>query len=227
MLLAAAAAAVALGPRGQRPVNALVLGGSAFAAAFFGLGALGHPWLGGSVAVIAGTLALLFGAVTETWGTALLMAVVLGVAAGAPVAMLKHAWAPVAAVAGSIGLFVGVTRHRKLEVVLPPIFAAIFLALGLAIGWAPHRRGAVLPQLLEPLWVIGLALLLMAPLLAIAIYRERARKARLQARTQQMDDEDLKKALAERQAEHEAAAQAAMSAADAPPDPESDAGSGA
>ncbi len=188
----------------------MVLGAGAFAAAFFGLRGVGHPWLAGGAAVIAGVLGLVFGAIAQTWGTAALMAALFAAAAGAAVAMFKHAWAPVAAVTGSIGLFVGVTRQRKLEVVLPPIFGAVFAALALAIGWAPHRRGAMLPMLLEPLWVLALTAVLMAAFLALALYRERARRARLEARTREMDDEDLKAAIAERQEEYERAAQAAM-----------------
>ena len=137
--------------------------------------------------------------------------------------MLKHAWVPVAAVAGSIGLFVGITRQRRLEIVLPPIFAAIFAALALAIGWAPHRRGAVLPLLLEPLWVLALASVLMAAFLALALYRERAKQVRLEGRTPQMDDEDLKKAIADRQEEYERAAQAAAQQA---ADPQEEPGQG-
>ena len=94
-------------------------------------------------------------------------------------------------------MFVGITRQRRLEIVLPPIFGAIFAALALAIGWAPHRRGAVLPLLLEPLWVLALASVLMAAFLALALYRERAKQVRLEGRTPQMDDEDLKKAITE------------------------------
>ncbi len=223
-------AAVALGPRGQRPVNALMLGAGVFAAAFFGLRSAGHPWLAGGVGIVAGAVALVLGAVAETWGTAALMAGLFAAAAGAAVALLKHAWVPVALVAGSIGLFIGITRQRRLEVTLPPVFAAFFAALGLAIGWAPHRRGAALHWLLEVWWVLGLAVVLAVPFLALATYRERSRIARLEGRTREMDDEDLKKAIAERQEEHERVAQAALAeqaaAAQGDPDPQGEPGQG-
>jgi hypothetical protein len=207
VLLAVAVAAVALGPRGQRPVNALMLGAGVFAAAFFGLRSAGHPWLAGGIGIVAGFVALFLGAVAETWGTAALMAGLFAASAGAAVALLKHAWVPVAVVAGSIGLFIGITRQRRLEVALPPVFAAFFAALGLAIGWAPHTRGAALHWLLEVWWVLALAVVLAVPFLTLAIYRERSRIARLEGRTRQMDDEDLKEAIAERQEEYERAAQ--------------------
>jgi hypothetical protein len=209
VLLALAAAAVALGPRGHRPVNAAMLGAGAFAATFFGLRGLGHPWLAGSLAVIAAMLGTMFGAIAEAWGTAALVAAVLGTASGAAVAALKHAWVPVAAVAGSIGLFLGITRQRKLEVVLPPVFAAAFAALGAAIGWGPHWRGAVLYQLNDVAWVLGLMAVLVVPLEVLAVYRERLTKARLAGRTREMDDQELKQKIAARQEEYERAAQEA------------------
>jgi hypothetical protein len=196
VLLVAAVAATALGPRGQRPINAVMLGAGAFAAAFFGLSGVGHPWLAGSAGVIAGVLGIVFGAIADAWGTAALLAALFASAAGYAVAALKHAWPPVAAVAGSIGLFVGITRQRKLEIYLPPLFAAVFAALGATIGWAPHRRGAALWRFNEVYWVLGLMLVLALPLVSLAVYREHRRKAGREGRTRQMDDEDLKRAIA-------------------------------
>jgi len=210
VLLALAAVATALGPRGQRPVNAAMLGAGAFAATFFGLRSAGHPWLAGSLAVIAAVLGMLFGAIAETWGTAALIAALFGTASGAAVAALKHAWVPVAVVAGSIGLFVGITRQRKLEIMLPPVFAATFAALGAAIGWGPHWRGAALYQLNDVTWVLGLAAVLVVPLEALAVYRDRLTKARLAGRTREMDDDELKEKIAARQEEYERAAQEAQ-----------------
>jgi hypothetical protein len=206
LLLVLAVVATALGTRGQRPVNAAMLGAGAFATAFFGLRGLGHPWLAGSAAVIAGMLGLLFGAIADAWGTAALLAGLFGSATGAGVAALKHPWAPVAAVAASIGLFVGITRQRKLQLLLPPFFVATFAALGAAIGWGTHRRGAALWRLNDVDWVLGLMVVLVVPLEVLAVYRERRRKARLEGRTREMDDEDLKKQIAARQEEYERAA---------------------
>jgi hypothetical protein len=214
-LLALAVAAVALGPRGQRPVNAAMLGSAAFAAVFFGLRGVGHPWLAASAAIVAGMLAAVFGVIADAWGTAALLASLFAAAAGAGMAALKWTWPPVAALAGSIGLYVGITRQRKLEIFLPPLFAAVFAALGASIGWAPHRTGALLYPLNDVRWVLAVAAGLAVPFAALAMFRDRARKARLEARTPEMDDEDLKKQIAARQGDYERAAQQAQAARDA------------
>jgi MFS family permease len=206
LLIALAVLASALGPRGQRPVNAAMLAVGIFACAFFGLRGIGHPWLAPAVAVVAAVLGMMFGAIAETWATAVLVAGLFAAPVGAAVAALKRPWSPFAAVAGSIGLFLGVTRKRKLQIFLPPLFAAAFAALGAAIGWGPNRRGAVLWRLLDVDWVLGLAAALAVPLVVLAVKRERWRRAKLEARTKEMDDEDLKRKIAERQPDYERAA---------------------
>jgi hypothetical protein len=208
-LLAVAAVATALGPRGQRPVNAAMLASGGFALTFAGLRGVAHPWVAPSVAVIAFVLCGLFGALATTWGTAALLGLAFGCLSGVAATALKLRWLPVAALGASIGLFVGVTRLRKLQVALPPLFAAAFAALGAAIGWGPHWRGAALWRLNDVDWVLGLFGALWIPLLALALRRERWRKAKLEARTPQMDDEELKRAIAARQPEYERAAAAA------------------
>jgi hypothetical protein len=185
-----------------------MLGIGGFAAAFLGLRGVWHPWLGPTVAVVAGVLGVVFGAVARTWGTAALVAALFACAAGAAVAALKHAFIPVAAVAASLGLFLGVTRQRKLELYLPPVFAALFAALGAAIGWGPHWRGASLYWLNDVEWVLALFGALLPPLVILAFQRDRWRREKLEGRTKEMDDEDLKAALAARQAEVERAATA-------------------
>ena len=205
-LLALALAVTLLGPRGQRPVNAAMLGAGMFAVSFLGLRGVGHPWVPGVAAVIAAMLGLLLGAIASTWGTAALLALAFGAAAGAGAHGLKLVWPPIAVLAGSIGLFIGVTRLQKLQIVLPPLFAAAFVALGAAIGWAPNWRGAALWRLNDVDWVLGLFAALAVPLVALALQRERWRKARFEARTPQMDDDDLKKAIAAKQPEYERAA---------------------
>src|SRR5207247_8926755 len=97
--------------------------------AFFRLRCVGHAWVAPVTAVIAAVLAALFGVVADAWGTAALLGGLFAAAAGAGVAALKGPWVPVAAVAGSIGPFLGVTRQRKIELLLPPLFAAAFAAL--------------------------------------------------------------------------------------------------
>jgi len=217
LLLGLALVATVLGPRGKRAVNAAVLSAGVFACAFFGLQGVGHAWVAPVTAVIAAVLAALFGVVADAWGTAALLGGLFAVAAGAGVAALKWPWLPVAAVAGSIGLFLGINRQRKLEILLPPLFAAIFAALGATIGWAPHRRGAILWRLNDVRWVLGLIAALAIPLVVLALQREKWRRRKLEGRTREMDDEDLKKALATRQPEYERAAQAVESAAAADP----------
>ena len=95
LLIAIAVAATALGTRGLRPVNAAMLGGGAFAAAFFGLRGVGHPWVAGGVAVIAGVLGVLFGAIADAWGTAALVAAIFAAATGSGSAP-PRAWRMVA-----------------------------------------------------------------------------------------------------------------------------------
>lgn len=185
-----------LGRHGQRPLNAAMLGAAAFSLAFFGLRGVLHAWLPGAAAVVAAVLAALFGSVADAWGTAFLLAALLGAAAAAAAQAVHLAWAPIAAVGASIGLFVGITRHRRLSVLLPPVFAGILAAVGAAIAWAPNRRGAFLWQLNEVGWVLALALAIIVPLFAISLERDRRRTRRLLARTREMDDEDLKKKIA-------------------------------
>jgi len=183
-----------------------MLAAGAFACAFFGLRGIGHPWLAPAVAVIAAVLGGMFGALADTWATAALVAGLLAAPVGAGVAALKRPWPPLAALAGSIGLFVGIKRQRKLQIFLPPLFAAAFAALGAAIGWGPNRRGAALWRLLDVDWVLGLAVALAVPLILLAVQRERWRRAKLEGRTPEMDDEDLKRKIAEGQPDYERAA---------------------
>ena len=214
VLLGLALVATVLGPRGQRAVNAAMLSTGVFVCAFFGLRGVGHAWVAPVTAVIAAVLAALFGVVADAWGTAALLGGLFGAAAGAGVAALKGPWVPVAAVAGSIGLFLGITRQRKIEILLPPLFAAGCAALGATIGWAPHQRGAILWRLNDVRWVLGLIAALAIPLVVLALQREKWRRRKLEGRTREMDDEDLKKALAARQPVYERAAQAESAAAD-------------
>ncbi len=195
VLLGLALTAAVLGPRAQRFVNAAMLAAGMFAAAFVGLRGVGQPWLPGVAAVIAAVLGLLLGAVATTWGTAGLLALALGAAAALVARALHLLWPPVAAVGASIGLFLGVTRLRSLQVALPPLFAAAFAALGAAIGWAPHWRGAALWQLNDVDWVLGVFAVLALPLTALAVQRERWRRAH-PAPTPATSNEELKKAIA-------------------------------
>ena len=171
-----------------------MLAAGMFAVGFFGFRGVGHPWLPGAAGVIAGVVGLLLGIIATTWGTAGLLALAFGAAAGTAANALKLPWPPIAAMAASIGLFIGVTRLRKLHVGLPPLFAAAFAALGAAIGWAPHWRGAALWQLNDVDWVLGLFVVLAIPLIAFALQRERWRTRLPEPAS--TSDEELKKAVA-------------------------------
>jgi hypothetical protein len=202
-LLALAALITLLGRHGQRPLNAALLSGAVVSVALFALRGAVHAWVPGVVAVIGGVLAALFGLVAPGWGTAFALAAILG-GAGALLAWKLGLWwlAGFAPLAG-IGLFVGISNHKRLSFLLPPLFSALFIALGAAIAWAPHQHGARLWQLNEVTWTLGLALLLVFPLLAVSLEREYRRKRRLAARTREMADTELKKKLASQKAAYQ------------------------
>ena len=214
-LLALAAAMVILGRHGQRPLNCVLLGGGAFALAFFGLRGLGPGWVPGVAGIIGAMLLAIFGLVAGAWGTA---AVVAGVLAAAGALLARWLKIPVwglVPLGFGLGLFTGMVNRGKLPLVLPPLFAAAFAALGAAICWAPHQRGAALWQLNDVIWVMGLAAVLAIPLLAFSLEREYRKKVRLAARTPQMEDDELKQRLAEKQQEYQRKFEAAQ---EPPPD---------
>jgi membrane protein implicated in regulation of membrane protease activity len=175
------------------------------ALALFALSGAGHPWLPGTAAIICGALAACFGFLAIGWGTAFAMAAILG-GAGAIFARKLGLWWPAGlAPLAAIGLFIGISNHRQLALWLPPIFSALFVALGAAIAWAPHDRGAKLWQLNNVNWTLGLAVLLIAPLLALSLERDYRRRKRLASRTKQMEDDELQKRLTARKAAYERA----------------------
>lgn len=54
----------------------------------------------------------------------------------------------------AVGLLTGYTNHKRLSLVLPPLFSAVAAPFGAAILWSSHARGAALPWLaLRPLAV--------------------------------------------------------------------------
>ncbi|MFN2547751.1 MAG: hypothetical protein ABR567_09990 [Myxococcales bacterium] len=198
------------GRHGQRPLNAAVLGAAGASLVFWGLKGL-HPWLPGVAAIVVGVLLALFGLVAVGWATAFLLGVVFATA-GSVLAHLLHLWvAPIAVLFLGFGLFAGMTNHRRLSVVLPPLFAGFFAAWGAAISWASNLRGARLVKLLDVDWGLGVAGVLAFALLALSFERERRQKLRLAARRQRMDDEKLKAELAGRQAKYQRAIDQAKS----------------
>ncbi|MGZ6143183.1 MAG: hypothetical protein ACXWLM_07580, partial [Myxococcales bacterium] len=116
-----------------------------------------HPWVPGVAAIVAGVLLALFGLVAVAWATAFLTAVVFAFGGFLLAQQLHLLWEPIALLFFGVGLFGGMVNHRGLSLVLPPLFAALFAAVGAAICWAPHWRGAKLWQLNDVDWVLGLA----------------------------------------------------------------------
>ena len=210
-MLALAAVVTLPGRHGQRPLNAALLGGAGAFLLFFGLrGALHAPaagavhgaWVPGVAAIVGGVLLALFGLVAAGWGTAFLLASLFA-CGGYFLAQHFHLWwHPIALLFFGVGLFGGMVNHRGLSIVMPPIFAGLFVALGAAICWAPHWRGAKLWQLNDVDWVLGAWGVLSFVLLGLALERNYRAKVRLAARTKRMDDEKLQKELASRQAKY-------------------------
>ncbi len=200
------------GRHGQRPLNAALIGGAGAALLFFGLHGVLHAWVPGVAAIVAGVLLGLFGLVAVGWATAFVSAVLLASGGYLLAPHLHLPWLPIAAAAFGLGLFGGMLNHRGLSLVLPPLFAALFTALGAAICWAPHWRGAKLWQLNDVDWVLGLWGVVAFILLALSLERAHRAKLRLAARTKRMDDEKLEKEIASRKAKYERA----MAQADGP-----------
>ncbi len=187
-LLALALVVTVPGGHGQRPLNAALLGGGAFALSFLGLRGVGHAWLPG---VTAGT------ALVAAVGLAA-VAFVLARAIGMPL------WAalPPSAV---LGFVVGMFNQKGVSLFLPPFFAALFATVGATVLWAPHQRGAGLWQLNDVSWALGLFGVLFAALLAVSLEREYRKKLRRKLGTPRMGDEALKKQLEAKKAAYQRA----------------------
>jgi hypothetical protein len=184
-----------LGRLGQRPLNAVLLGGGAAAISLTLLRGAPHAWLPGIAAIVLAVLGGLFGLAAGAWGTAAVAGILLAAAGSAGSHRLGVFWPPMAMLFFGLGVFGGMVNRKRLPALLPPLFSAAFAALGAAICWAPHWRGALLFQLNDVDWVLGLALALAVPLLALSLGREHLTKLRLLSRTPAMDDEELKKKL--------------------------------
>jgi hypothetical protein len=217
-LLGLAAVITLFGRHGQRPLNAALLGCSASAVALFGLRGAVHRWIPGVTAVVAFVLCALFGLVAEGWAAAVVVGLLLAGASSLVAHALHFFWLPVAVMFFGLGLFAGMVNHKRLSLWLPPIFSAIFIAWGCAISWAPNWRGAALWQLNYLDWVLGFAGIAAVVLLALSLGREHLQKLRLAARTEHMEDEELKAALAEKQASY----QRAIDKAEEPPEDSSE-----
>jgi hypothetical protein len=203
-LIALAAAITIPGRHGQRVLNAAVLGGSGAWLVFWGLRGL-HPWLPGISAIVVGVLLALVGLVAVSWATAFLLGLLFALAGGLVAHLLHFFIAPIAVMFLGLGLFAGMTNHRRLAVVMPPVFSGFFVAYGAAISWASNLRGAKLVQFLDVRWVLGGAVVLALLLLAVALEREHSKKLRLEANAKRMEDERLKREIAARQARYQRA----------------------
>lgn len=199
-LLSLAALVTLLGRHGQRPLNGALLGGGMFALAFLGLRGVLHAWAPGVVAIVAGVVIAVVSMVEVGWSTAVVVGLMFGCGGALAAWQLGiPAWG-LAPPLGGFGLFVGVVNHKRVSVMVPPLFASLFIALGAAISWAPHWRGAALWQLNDIDWALGLWGVLAVVLLALSFEREYRKKLRLAARTKAMQDDELQKQLEKRQA---------------------------
>jgi hypothetical protein len=144
-------------------------------------------------------LAALFGLVAEGWATSIVVAAVFAGGGGLAAHALHFWWPPVAVLFFGLGLFAGMVNHKGLSVVLPPLFASFFVALGCAIAWAAHQHGAALYQLTDVDWVLGLWAIAAVVLVALALEREHRKRLRLAARTKRMADEELERQIKARQ----------------------------
>ncbi len=94
-------------------------------------------------------------------------------------------------------------NHRRFSLVLPPFFGALFIAVGAAVSWAPHWRGAILWQLNEVDWVLGLAAIAAVVLLALSLEREYRKKLRLATRSKRLEDDALQKQIDRKKAAYQ------------------------
>jgi hypothetical protein len=133
------------------------------------------------------------------------VAVLFGTAGGILSHLIRLYWPPGAVLGAGLGLFVGLANQRRLSVGMPPIFAGLFAALGAAVAWAPHGRGAALWQLNDVRWVLGLWGVLAGALFALALEREHRRKLRIEARAKRIEDEELRKQIEARKAAYQRA----------------------
>jgi hypothetical protein len=191
-LLVLAIAVTVAGKHGLRLVNGALLGVGSFYAAFFGLRGVLHDWLPGVAAILLGAIGLLLGLVQPSVGTGLLLA-----AAGGPLGFLaarafKLFWQVPTIAAACIGFFFGFSNHKRLSVVLPPVFAALFAALGVQLLWRPRYP-------LETKLAATAALEVV--LVALALTRDRLARRRAAMNAKRVAGEELRRRVAEKQAE--------------------------
>lgn len=204
-LFAVAVALVALGREGQRVFAALLLGGEAvlFALLVVAPRLPGSP-VAGAAAIVGGAAGIALGLSLPEWGSAL----AVGSACGAEAALLARAlfrlhltslpWPWLAGPAALLGFFCVLAAYRKVSVVLPPLAAALAASLGLSRSLGPHFAGAAVPELALLPWVAAAFAGLAAALVSLAVLRERFLARRHAARSVWVNDDELKKQIAQR-----------------------------
>jgi hypothetical protein len=181
-----------LGRHGLRLMNAALLGPGFFFAAFFGLRGVLHEWLPGAAAVLLGGIGLLVGLVLPAAGTACVLAVIFGALGYLAALSFKLVWTVPVAAAAFVGAFFGFTSQKKLSVVLPPVFAALFTAFGAQLIWRPRY---------PPQTKLAATAALEIALVSFALLRARYAKRRLERNARRIEDEELRRRVAEKQAE--------------------------
>jgi len=196
-LLGFALALTLLGRHGQRLLAGAFLGGVvAGVALLFIRPQLPDSSWPGLLAVIGGGAAFALGLGVPGWTTALASSVSLGALFGyAGVEAGKLPWLAGALPGALLGLFLGLANHLWWGLWMPPLAAALGIALASAGLLGPHGEGAMVPQLISAQWALALFGALAVALLAVSFEREHLRKKRLGAKNKALADEELKSKL--------------------------------
>ena len=198
LLFALAAALLVLGRHGQR-----LLAGALCAA---GVAAVALLWLSpqfpgsplpGVLLIIGGAFALAAGIAWPGWGSATAFGALFGLGGARAAGHLDTTipWFVLAVAFGLLGFFLTLANYRRLSLLLPPTFAALFLVLGLSRKLGPHFAGAAIPQLAELPWAAALFVCLALGFLGVALAREERANRRRAARTRLRKDAELKQRI--------------------------------
>ena len=202
VLFALAAALLVLGRHGQRLLaGALCSSGVAAVALLWLSPRMPNSPLPGVLLIIGSAFALAAGMAWPSLGTAVASAGLCGLSGAAaashlgssvPSFLLTIAFA-------LLGFFLALANDQRLSLLLPPTFAALFLALGLSRKLGPHFAGAQIPQLAELPWAAAVFACSALFFLCIALARDEVGKRRLAARTLVRKDAAAKQLLEKRQ----------------------------
>jgi len=204
-LFAVALLLVLLGREGQRVVAGLLLLCGVILAVRLGLAPhFPDSPLPAVAMIVAGAAALAVGLAWPSWGTALALAGALGTIFALTVHWLATLyvsslpWPWLAVPAAAFGLFLALSRYERFSLLLPPLVAAVALTLGLSRQLGPHFAGAAVPQLAELPWVAALLFLTAVPFFALALSRDKLLTGWRARRSVLVNDDELKKQLAQR-----------------------------